>query len=161
MTLWKLILLIAALCLGSAGAGFWFGFREALPLGVMAETLPRAVLATQHLRQLRSGHTETIVTALEYDVDSGLVWGYDLFDHPLRGLFMPLWGFDVYPKYEKYAVRLADYRRDHPSPTKSEEFKALRRQFEQDREKYGELTEGARLYEFKLNAMVERYASKK
>jgi hypothetical protein len=126
----------------------------------MAENLPRGVIATQHLRALRSGDTENLVTALEYDVDGGLVWGYDLFNHPLRTLFLPLWGFDVYPKYEKYAVRLADHRKEHPSPIKSDVFGKLRREFEQDKANYGELTEGARLYELKLNAMVGRYASK-
>jgi hypothetical protein len=160
MTSWKLILLISLACLSSAAAGFWLGFREALPVGLMAETLPRGVLATQHLRQLRVGHNETIVTALEYEVDSGLVRGSDVINHPLRALFAPLWGYDVYPKYEKYAVRLADYRRENPSPTKSEDFRMLMRQFEQDKAKHGELIENARLYELKLNAMVQRYASK-
>src|SRR6267378_342420 len=160
MARWKFALLTVVLCLVSAGMGFWFGFREALPLGLMAETLPRGVLATQHLKALRSGHSENLITALEYEVDGGLVWGYDVFDHPLRTLFVPLWGYDVYPKYEKYAVRLADYRREHPSPTKSEDFRMLMRQFEQDKAKHGELIENARLYELKLNAMVQRYASK-
>jgi hypothetical protein len=160
MTRWKFILVVFFACLVSATAGFWFGFREALPLGLMADNLPRGVLATQYLKILRSGDSETIATALEYDIDRGLVWGYDVFDHPLRGLFRPLWDFDVYPKYEKYAVRLADYRKDHPSPTKSDQFRARRREFEQDEEKYGDLIEGARSYELKLNAMVERYASK-
>src|SRR5438309_2717583 len=104
MTRRKLILLISLACVSSAALGFWFGFREALPLGLMADTLPRGVLATQHLRQLRSGHTETIVSALEYEIDSGLVRGSDVLDHPLRTLFMPVWGYDAYPKYEKYAV---------------------------------------------------------
>ena len=141
MARWKFTLVIALACIASGAAGFWFGFREALPLGLMAESLPRGVLATQHLRQLRSGHSETIVRALEYEVDGGLVFGSDVLDHPLRSLFAPLWGYDVYPKYEKYAVRLADYRRQHASPAKSEDFKTFLDGFEQDRAKYGELVE--------------------
>lgn len=160
MARWKAGLLILLACLGSAAAGFWLGFREALPLGLMAETLPRGVLATQHLKQLRSGHTETIVRGLEWEIDNGLVRGTDVLNHPLKPLFVPLWGYDVYPKYEKYAARLADHRRQYPSPTKSADLKTLIQQFEQDNAKYGELIDNARLYELKLNAMVERYASK-
>ena len=160
MARWIFIVLIALTCVSSAAAGFWFGFREALTIGLMAESLPRGVLATQHLKQLRSGHSENMMTALEYEVDIGLVSTADLFDYPLRSLFGPLWGFDVYPKYEKYAVRLADHRRQHPSPTKLEDFKTIFQGFEEDKVKYAELLENARLYDRKLNAMVERYASK-
>jgi hypothetical protein len=160
MARWKITLLVVVACVVSAGTGFWFGFREALSLGVAAESLPRGVLATSHLRILRSGHTETIVTSLEYDVDRGLVWGYDVLNHPLRTLFVPLWSYDAYPKYEKYAVQLANHRKNHPSPTKSEDFKKLMREFEQDKAKYGELTENARIYQLRLNSMVERYGSK-
>jgi hypothetical protein len=161
MARWKFIVLLVLACVSSGAVGFWFGFREALPLGLTAETLPRGVLATLHLKQLRSGHTETTVSALEYEVDSGLVRGSDVLDHPLRTLFTPLWGYDVYPKYEKYAVRLADHRKEHPSPTESEDFKKLMRSLERDKTKHGELLENARLYDLKLNAMVERYASKR
>src|SRR5688572_30784585 len=119
MARWKIALLILLACLGSAAAGFWFGFREALPLGLMAETLPRGVLATLHLKQLRSGHAETIVRGLEWEIDNGLVRGTQVLDHPLAPLFRPLWDYDVYPKYEKYAAQLADHRKLFPSPTKS------------------------------------------
>jgi hypothetical protein len=157
---WKSTLLMVAACLVSAGTGFWFGFREALPLGLAAETLPRGVLATKHLQVLRSGHSDVMVTYLEYDVDRGLVSGYDVLNHPLRTLFLPLWRYDAYPKYEKYAVQLADYRKKHPSPTWSEEFKTLLREFEEDKTKYGEFTENARIYQLRLKAMTERYGSK-
>ena len=157
---WKLTIAILLACLISAAGGFWFGFREALPLGVMADRLPRGTMAIQQLAALRSGKTQNLDTALEFDIDEGLVWGYDLFNSPLRPLFGPLWGFDVYPGYEEYAVRLANYRREHPSPHTTGFLKYVPRESKADKANYAELAEGARLYEFKLNTMVKRYASK-
>src|SRR5262249_18506569 len=117
---WRILLLFTLSCLVSGAAGYWFGFREALYFGVAAEFIPRGVLATQHLVVMRGGHTDTVEHMLEYDVDMGLIFGHDLFEHPLRRAVGPVWGFDFYPKYEKYAVRLADYRKQHPSLMKSD-----------------------------------------
>ena len=153
---WKIAVGITLACLVSAAAGFWLGFREALPLGLMADNLPRGVIAMRQLEALRSGKTQNLATGLEFTVDDGLVWGYEVFNHPLRPLFGPIWSFNVYPEYEKYAVRLADYRKAHPSPMTRDFLLNIPR--ESDR--YREMAEGARLYETKLNAMVERYASK-
>jgi len=160
MKRWKLTITIFMACLLSAAAGFWFGFREALPLGLMADMLPRGTIAIQQLAALRSGKTQNLATALEFDVDEGLVWGYDLFNSPMRPLFSPLWGFDVYPGYEKYAVRLANYRKVHPSPHTSDFLQNVPKGTKEEKANYAELAEGARLYEFKLNAMVKRYATK-
>jgi hypothetical protein len=160
MTRWKLAIAILLACSLSAAGGFWFGFREALPLGVMADRLPRGSIAIQQLAALRAGKTQNLATGLEFDIDEGLVWGYDLFNSPLRPLFGPLWGFDVYPGYEKYAVRLANHRREHPSLHSREFLEYLPKESEEDKANYAALSEGARLYEFKLNAMVKRYASK-
>ena len=160
MSRWKLATAIFLACLLSAAGGFWLGFREALPLGLMADNLPRGVIAVQQLAALRFGKTQNLATALEFNVDQGLVWGYDLFNHPLRPLFRPFWDFDVYPDYEKYAARLADYRRGHPSPMNRDFLQYLPKESEDDKATYAEFLEGARSYEFKLNAMVKRYASK-
>jgi hypothetical protein len=80
---WLVAGIFVACCFSAAG-GFWFGFREALPLGLYADWLPRGVIATHLLSALRAGNTQNLATMLEFDVDNGLVWGYDLFNHPLR-----------------------------------------------------------------------------
>jgi hypothetical protein len=98
MMRWKLAITIFLACSVSAAGGFWFGFREALPLGVMADRLPRGSIAIQQLTMLRSGETQNLATGLEFEINEGLVWGYDLFSSPLRPLFSPLWGFDVFPE---------------------------------------------------------------
>jgi hypothetical protein len=73
-----------AVCIISGAVGYWFGFREALPLGVAADFLPRGSIAIYQLDGIRSGKTQNTITGLEFDVDQGLIWGDKLFSHPLR-----------------------------------------------------------------------------
>ena len=160
MKRWYIALAFVVSCVVSGAAGYWFGFREALPLGVAADFLPRGVIATGHLKALRAGKPETMITMLEYDVDNGLIWGHELFQHPLRRLMRPLWGFEFYPEYEQYAVRLANYRKEHPSLMKPDAFDNVPPEKEQYREFYRELAEGARENVAKIDSMVERYATK-
>ena len=160
MKRWRIVLAFLISCAGSGAAGYWFGFREALPLGVAADFLPRGVIATGHLKALGTGKHENMITMLEYDVDNGLIWGHDLFQHPLRRLVRPLWGFEFYPEYEQYAVRLANYRKEHPSLMKPDAFDNVPPEKEQYREFYRELAVGTRENIAKINSMVERYATK-
>jgi hypothetical protein len=97
---------------------------------------------------------------LEFDVDNGLIWCHDLFQHPLRRLMGPLWGFNFYPEYEQHAVRLANYRKNHPSLIKPDTFDIVPPEKEQYREFYRELAIGARENIVKINSMVDRYATK-
>ena len=145
----------------ASGAGYWFGFREAFPLGVTAEFLPRGVIATGHLKALRSRKPGNVILKLEYDVDNGLIWGHELFQHPLRNLMSPLWGFNFSPEYEDFAVRLANYRKKHPSLMKPDAFDNLPPDKEQYREVYRELAHATREKIVKIDSMVERYATKK
>lgn len=161
MKRWHIALAFVVSCVASGAAGYWFGFREALPLGVTADFLPRGVIATGHLKALRSGKPENVILKLEYDVDNGLIWGHELFQHPLRNLMVPIWGFNFYPEYEDFAVRLANYRKKHPSLMKPDAFDNLRPNKEQYREVYRELAHGTRENIAKINSMVERYATKK
>jgi hypothetical protein len=101
---WKIAVLLGVACSVSAAAGFWTGFREAWILGSAADLLPRAARSVTHLELIERNN-----------LDNGLLWAYELMNHPLRRLWSPLWGLEVYPDYERYLTRIADYRRDHPS----------------------------------------------
>lgn len=163
MKRWSLLLLFVAACSLSAAAGFWLGFREAWWLAPAAYSLPRGTTAAILLKSLAAGKPSPVVTTLESDVDNGLIWGYELFHYPLREFLSPIWGIEGYPEnYEKYAVRLANYRMEHPSPIMKPDALAIfsRGETEQDKAFYETLSEGKRRAEFKLNAMVKRYASK-
>jgi len=127
----------------------------------MALKLPEGVIAMQQLSALRAGKAQNVVGALEHKLDEGLVWGYDLFNHPLRDFLGPVWGFDVYPGFEKYAVRLADYRNKNPHPRRSDEqAKGPSEGSAEEAEKRALLEYGAAVYEHQLKVMVERYANR-
>jgi hypothetical protein len=157
--LFLIVVVFAGVCI-SAAVGFWFGFREALPLGVKIDRLPQGAIAVQQLNALRVGNTQNLATALEFNVDEGLVWSYDVFNHPLRGFLGPLWGLNL-PDYEKYATRLADYRKQHrsPMPTEPVEHKPLDNP-EDEAQFQALMRYGTELHHFKLQAMIERYATK-
>jgi len=147
-------------CGVSAALGYWFGVRQAWTLGLAADFLPRGSIATYQLQLLRSGKPENVITGLEGDVDNGLVWGYEVLNHPMRDLWRPIWGFEIYPEYEQYVVRMARYRKQYPSPFKPDAFDVVPPGKEEHREFYKELAIGARENKAKVDAMVERYATK-
>jgi hypothetical protein len=158
MTRWKLVLAFTLVTAFGAGAGYWLGFREAWQLGVMADTLPRGVIASQQLKALHAGKPENVIVGLEFDVDNGLLWGGDLIENPITKLLGPVWGIDVSASLEGYAVRLANYRKQNPSLMKSDMFNTVPPGKEQYREFYRQLANDADEQIAKLNARVQRYA---
>ena len=145
----------------SAAAGYWFGVRDGWQTGVAADFVPRGAIAAHQLRLLRAGKPEGVIIGLESDIDNGLIWAHDVFQHPLRELWWPVWGFNVYPTYEEYATRLADYRKANPSSMKANLFDEVPADRPDLRELYKDLALGARESTEKLDRMVERYATKK
>lgn len=154
------VALFVAGCAVSAAAGFWLGFGEGWTTGVEAENVPRGALAAQHLTALRDGKMQSVLIGLEFEVDRGLTWGNALFNHPMRELWRPLWGLDVYPDYERYAVRMADYRQRHPSLLREEAFGGGRTSGEQPDEVSRQFSRGAQDSRTTIDAMVRRYATK-
>ena len=144
----RTLVLLAAItgCAASVAAGYWLGFRDAWHLGMAADYLPRAAVAAHQLQHLRAGRMRPVLTGLEFEVDNGLSWGYEVFGHPLRDLWGPLWGLRVYPEYERYAELLARYRKQYPSLLEAEAFDK-------------ELAQGARETKAKIDRMVERYGA--
>lgn len=137
----------AAGCIACAAGGYWLGFREAWTLSSAAEALPRAAVAAHQLNLLRTGRPGPVVAGMEFEVDKGLTWSDEVFSHPLRDLLGPLWGLDVYPGYERYAVLLANYRRKNPSLLNPDAF-----------DKNPGLQQGARETKARIDRVVERYA---
>jgi transcription termination factor NusB len=147
-------------CGASAGLGYWYGMRQGWHLGIAADFMPRGAIAIYQLGLLKAGKPDNVIIGLESDVDNGLTWGHEILQHPMREVWRPLWGFEVYPEYEKYVVRMARYRKEHPSPFKPDAFDTVPPGKEQHREFYKELAKGARENKAKIDAMVERYATK-
>ncbi|HUQ74891.1 MAG TPA: hypothetical protein VM183_09210 [Burkholderiales bacterium] len=150
MKRWQIAALLIVACALSAAAGFWVGFREGWTIGAAADLLPRGARSVAHLEALQAGKVRPVVLGLEFDVDNGLIWGYEVLNHPMRELWRPVWGLDVVPEYEGYARRLADYRQRHPSSMRSEMFEAV-----------PEFAQGAREAAARRDSMVERYRTKR
>jgi len=145
----------------SAAAGYWLGVRDGWKTGVAADFVPRGVIAAQQLGWLRAGTQEAVVIGLEHDVDQGLIWAHDVFQHPMRELWWPVWRIDVYPTYEEYATRLANYRKERPSSMSATLFDEVPADKPELRAFYKDLSVGAREAKAKLDHMITRYATKK
>ena len=159
MKRWQVALLLVVACAASGAAGFWAGFREAWGLGAAADVLPRAAGSVARLEDLQAGKIRPVELGLEVDVDSGLIWSYAVMEHPLRKLWRPLWGIEVYPDYERYVRRLADYRRDHPSSTRADTGANAREARPDSSEAIPDFNRAARAVAAQRDAMVERYAT--
>jgi hypothetical protein len=111
--------LIVSLCLGSAVVGFWIGFRNGAQMGIMFDSIPRGSIAVFDLSHANQGKvTRNMVTNFEGDVDMALLNAYRLEHDPLYRLLEPVWSFPVSSAHEAL-VRVASYRREHPSPLSS------------------------------------------
>jgi hypothetical protein len=161
MRRWIAIGVIVVVCGASAGVGYWVGFRDGWHTGLAADFVPRGVVALQQLQALRAGKPEIVVIGLEHDIDQGLIWGYNVFNHPMRSLWAPLWDINVYPMYEPYATRLADYRKTHPSSMSGTLFDRVPPDKPELKDLYRELAQSSRDAKAQLDHMIERYATKK
>jgi hypothetical protein len=157
MRRWQLGLLLVAACTAAGAGGFWVGFREGWTLGSAADFLPRAARSVALLEDLQAGKTRPVTLGLEFDVDAGLIWAYDILEHPLRGLLAPAWGLDV--DYGTYARQLADYRRDHPSSTRVDMFSNAPEARPDSQEALPDFSRSAREVAARRDAMVQRYAT--
>ena len=157
MRRWQIAVLLVVGCSASAAAGFWEGYREGWITGAAVDVLPRGARSVTHLELLQAGRMRPVVLGLEFDVDNGLIWGYAITSHPLRGLWGPVWGFDVSP--ERYLARLADYRRDHPSSTRADMFSRAPENRPDAQETLRDFTKSEREVAERRDAMVRRYAT--
>jgi len=152
--------LVVVACGASAAVGYWFGFRDAWPLGIAAELLPRGSMAVYLLKGLGAGKQGGVIVSLEADVDSGLIWGHEILGHPMCRAWGPIWDLNVCPEYEQYVREAADYRKLHPSPFKPDAFDVVPKGQEEDREVYRDLAKGTRANKAKIDAMIEHYGKK-
>jgi hypothetical protein len=106
----------------AACGGFWIGVREGWNLALMENAVHIGVVALPRLDAVRSGRASELDKAFEFDVDSGLVWSHHFLESPLSGLLAPAWGISSSAQNSRDLVRLANYRKSYPSPTKPDMF---------------------------------------
>jgi hypothetical protein len=106
----------------AAGGGFSIGIREGWNLAFMENAVHIGVVALPRLDAARTGRASELDKAFEFDIDSGLVWSHHLLESPLSGFLAPVWGISSSAKNSRDIVRLANYRKAYPSPTKPDVF---------------------------------------
>ena len=99
----------------SAAGGFWLGLREGWELALMADSARIGSGAVPRLTAIKLGQVNALNTALELDVDNGLIWSHYYIQSPLHPFLAPVWGLNAYPENRKEMARLAGYRREHPA----------------------------------------------
>lgn len=159
MKRWRIAGWLVAACAVSAAAGYWTGFRDGWYIGSAVDLLPRGARSVAHLEAIQAGRIRSAVLGLEFEVDSGLLWAEEVVSHPLRELWRPVWGLEVYPEYERYITRLADYRRDHPSSTRADMFTQAPESQPEAQETLRDFARNARDVAARRDAIVRRYAT--
>ena len=139
---------------------FWFGFRQGVEVALTIDAIPRGGISLFQLKKLEEGGSTSMRTLLESDVDIALIAAHKLDHHLLLPVLEPLSGLSL--PHKESLVRLANYRKSHPSPLRAE---ALVREpagntaeAAADR---ASLLEAARETEAIISSSVNRYASPK
>ena len=149
-----------ALAVGVPLLAFWYGFRQGAEVALMIEAVPRGGLSLFQLQKRQEGSSTNMTFLLESDVDIALMAAHQLDHHPLLPVLEPLSGL-LLPRADSL-VRLADYRKNHPSPlgvqTLAKEPIAA---FNEAAASHATMLEAARENETVILLMVKKYASPK
>lgn len=116
MKTWRVLKILSLLLIGFT-LGLFFGLREGGMALYMIDVVPKGVLSTMYLRELEKQNLKPIKHSLDTDIDQGLYYyslTKDAWWYPLlrSGLILP---FDE-AAYSSYVNKLANYRKQHPSP---------------------------------------------
>lgn len=82
----------------------------------MANAPVRGAIAVGHLKSLDTNNVANVRSTADADIDSALVWWWELEQSPLSGALNLLSGETVFPDRLKYVRRVASYRKTHASP---------------------------------------------
>ena len=147
------------LALVAGVGGYWLGFLYGSRWGLMADGLPRGVVAVGNLHLLERGHPDSVRFYLETEVDSGLMDWDQLERFPLRSAFNTLYGDNVIPGYEGYVRKLAAYRKEHPSPLDDPSLtqQTIQHIREQDPAMAQEMQEGDSLRRQRIQELLKKY----
>jgi hypothetical protein len=159
MKIWQVVLIIGVAFL-SAAAGYWFGFRQAWDLSLMAEAAPRGLVALGNIQSIDAGETDTVKFSLEGEIDAGLLWWHELTSFDFASVLNHLSGSEIYPASERYIRRLAEYRKAHPSPYWNPELNAQvdTNLAKVDPQLAAELAESDRAGRAAIEAVIAEYA---
>ena len=155
----KHIILLMAVALVSAAAGYGLGFRQAWGRSLMADATVRSNIAIGNLRAIEVGRLDDVKISLEAEVDSGLMWWAQLEQFPWSALNL-LSGQSVHPDFLRYVERAATYRKTHASPLSDPEL--IKEMLDSVRtanpEFADELVESGKQKDAAIALMIQKYA---
>jgi hypothetical protein len=126
--------LLVVICVGIAVlvACYWLGLRQGADFGVEFASTLSGSSSLIYLQAIQDGKftiQDTKVNAylagLESQVDEALLQNYHLEGHPAFRFLPSLWRSDAEAARREYLTRLANYRKEHPSPMRPEANEAL------------------------------------
>ena len=83
--------MVLAVVVGAAG-GFWLGLREGWELALIADSTRIGFGAVPRLTAIKMGQVDSLTTALELDVDNGLISSHYYVQSPLHPFLWLLCG---------------------------------------------------------------------
>jgi hypothetical protein len=110
------IAVVSLTALAALAIGFYAGFRQGWQLSGMTDAAPRAMVAMQLNERIDAGHVDEAKYYFDSQIDAGLMFWHDVSESPVSSYLNTLTGDKVFPEYEKYIRRLAEYRKANPSP---------------------------------------------
>src|SRR5438093_248106 len=139
---WLLVVISLAI-VGSTG--YWFGLRQGADFGLAFASGLRGSSSLMYLQAIQDAKINLYTPVMETDVDTALLINHDMEGRPAFRLSPLLWGADVEAGRRESLTRLADYRKEHPSPQRPEALDALLAQMpESQRKNLPEITPAMR-----------------
>jgi hypothetical protein len=105
--------------------GYWLGLLSGADFGVAFENAMRGSSSIDSLELIRKGKIASRSVVWESDIDNALYINHMLENHPAFRFLPSPWGHDIEAYRRKTLTRLADYRKEHPSPMSPEAFAAI------------------------------------
>ena len=159
------LLLVVGVAIAAAATAYWLGWRQGGEFSTVFTSTAQATEALMYLRAIEEGKIDYYTVVMESDIDSALFLNYYL-EESAAFRFLPLaWGSDIEASRREYLTRLANYRKQHPSPQRPEALRALREHLsESERKQVPEITpvlwESMLETQGFIDAMVDRYVTK-
>jgi len=160
MKRWLTIVAVVAFVTVVSAVSFRVGFRYGWQMGGMTDAAPRGVVALQLARSIDAGRTDQAKYYFESQIDAGLMYWHDVSQSQLLPFLNTLSGDDIYPGYEKYVRRLAQYRQASPSPLWDPKMTAEvgKNLAQSDPQLAKDLTDAGREAKDAMDSVVSKYA---
>jgi hypothetical protein len=158
------LLVVIGVGIVGLAAGYWLGLRQGGESGTFSDALT-ASASVWYLEGSQDAKITVCILEAESRIDGALIANHTLEEQPWFRILPPMWGSKLGVARRESLVRLANYRKEHPSPLTPEALDALIAEVpESERERLSTIDPSLRQSVMKTQEtiadMVSRYASK-